>query len=132
MHTHAPVLPALAGAAVLVLAAVPCRAAAPPTHLWSQCFGSAGASSRGFAVAVDGSGNVVLAGSFTGSVSFGGSTLTAQNTDIVLAKYNPLGAHVWSKRFGGMGADQAYAVAVDDAGNILVTGYFQEMTHFGG
>ena len=103
-----------------------------PDHVWSKSFGAAGKSTRGFGIAVDASRNVLVTGSFTGTVNFGGANLAALGTDIVLAKYDAAGAHVWSKRFGGSGADQAYAVAVDHTGNILIVGYFQGTANFGG
>jgi hypothetical protein len=119
-------------AAVVTLAFAAPTGAAAPAHLWSTSFGTSGVSSRGFGVAADAAG-VVLTGSFNGTVNFGGSDLSAQGTDVVLAKYNGAGAHQWSKRLGGSAADQGYAVALDGAGNVLVTGYFQGTTaNFGG
>ena len=105
---------------------------AAPEHLWSKRFGTLGSSTRGYGIAVDASRNVLVAGSFNGTVNFGGTNLIAQGTDVVLAKYTLSGTHVWSKRFGGTGADQAYAVAVDNSGNILIVGYFQGTANFGG
>jgi hypothetical protein len=107
-------------------------ATAAPVHEWSKRFGTAGSSTRGFGVASDPAGNVVFTGSFTGLVNFGGNDLGAQTTDVVLARYSTAGLHLWSKRLGGPAADQAYSVALDAAGNILVTGYFQQSAGFGG
>ena len=42
------------------------------------------------------------------------------------------GAHVWSKRFGSTSQDVSTAVAVDDSGNVVVTGYFLGSVDFGG
>ncbi|HEX6792126.1 MAG TPA: SBBP repeat-containing protein [Candidatus Krumholzibacteria bacterium] len=100
--------------------------------LWSKRFGTSGAGSRGFAVAADAAGNLVMAGSFNGLVNFGGGDQLAQGTDVVLACYNASGTHQWSQRFGGAAADQAYAVAFDASGNVLITGYFQQSAYFGG
>src|SRR4051812_23693232 len=75
--------------------------------LWSKQFG-ASSDDVGFDVAVDTfSGNVVTTGYFKGSVDFGGGALTstAQSEDIYIAKYDPAGAYLWSKRAGD-GADQ--------------------------
>ena len=46
------------------------------THLWSRRFGDASGSTA-YGVAVDTSGSVVVVGSFTGTVNFGGSPLTS-------------------------------------------------------
>jgi hypothetical protein len=58
-----------------------------PQHLWSQRFGDASDQlARG--VAVNGSGNIVVTGAFTGTVDFGGGTLeSAGYFDIFVAKF---------------------------------------------
>src|SRR5262249_27764195 len=38
----------------------------------------------------------------------------------------------WSKAFGGTGQDYGLAVAVDHAGNVVLTGYFSGSMDFGG
>jgi hypothetical protein len=59
-----------------------------PAHLWSQRFGGTGDDS-GRVVAVDGTGNVLVTGTFTGTVNFGGGDLTsAGGYDIFVAKYD--------------------------------------------
>ena len=77
-------------------------------------------------MAVDGSGNVVVAGTFgSGTVDFGGGPLTsAGNEDIFVAKYSSTGAHLWSKRFGGADPDHGHGVAFDGNGNVVVVGDF--------
>jgi len=93
-------------------------------HLWSRRFGSTG-SDRGFGVGVDSSGNVYVTGNFAGTVNFGGSALvSAGNADIFLAKYSSAGAHIWSKRIGGTGADVGNAISVKSDGTFAITGYF--------
>jgi hypothetical protein len=84
-------------------------------------------------VDVDGAGNVLLTGLFSGVVNFGGGTLmSAGFNDIFVAKYNSAGAHQWSKGLGGTGGDVGYAIGVDGSGNALVTGHFQGTVNFGG
>jgi hypothetical protein len=89
-------------------------------------------------VAVDGGGNVIVTGNFaSASVNFGGGALTNTSgggADIFLAKYSAAGAHVWSKQFGGTLslAENAYDVATDAAGNILLTGSIVSSMNFGG
>ena len=112
------------------LAAV--SAHAVPSHLWSKRFGDTGFD-IGYAVALDGSDNVCLAGYFNGTVDFGGGNLTsAGSNDVFLAKYDAGGAHVWSKKFGAGGFDDAYGVAVDGGDNVYVVGYFNGTVDFGG
>jgi hypothetical protein len=101
-------------------------------HLWSRTFGGTG-DDRPQAVAVDGNGNVLVAGYFQNTVNFGGGSRTsAGDYDIFLAKYSVAGEHLWSKRFGDTTDDKAYAVAVDSRDNVLVTGYFRNRVDFGG
>lgn len=101
-------------------------------HKWSKRFGSTSAD-KGYGVAVDGSGNVIVVGSFQGSVNFGGSSLTSVGLeDIFVAKYNSSGAHQWSQRFGGSNSDNGYAVSVDGTGNVIATGSFRGTVNFGG
>ena len=74
---------------------------------------------------VDGSGNVLVTGTFEGTVDFGGGPLTSTGvSDIFLAKYDPNGNHIWSQRFGGTSSESVRAIAVDGSGNVLVTGSF--------
>lgn len=86
------------------------------------------------AVAVDTSGNVVVTGQFQGSVTFGGSTLTASGAeyDIVVAKYTSGGAHSWSQRYGSTGADIGFGIGTDSSGNVYVIGSFSGSVNFGG
>ena len=87
--------------------------------------GSENDAARG--IAVDGSGNVYLAGS-SGSTDFPAVNqipdICAQNSCGGFAtKINAAGsALVYSSRFGGSNATQAHAIAVDNVGNAYVTG----------
>jgi hypothetical protein len=102
-------------------------------HLWSKRFGDAQDQQSYFAVAVDASGNVILAGGFRGSIDFGGGALTsAAGNDIFVAKLTSDGTHLWSKRFGSGISEAACGVATDVSGNVIITGYFDNMVNFGG
>ena len=99
---------------------------------WSKSFGQFG-NDAGRAIAVDGAGNIVVVGSFEGSVDFGGGDLnSAGGEDIFIAQYNQYGIHQWSMRFGSIGDDRGVAVDVDGAGSIYVTGYFIDQVELGG
>jgi hypothetical protein len=103
------------------------------THIWSKNFGDA-SDQDARAVAVDGTGNVFIAGAFKGSINFGGGALTsAGNNDIFIAKLAAAnGAHVWSKRFGGSADDYVQGVAADGSGNAIIVGTSQGNIDFGG
>jgi len=101
-------------------------------HLWSKRFGGSG-TDTGMAVATDTAGNVFVAGSFEGSVNFGGSSFTSSGLrDIFVAKYSATGGHLWSKKFGSSGDDVGYGLAVDTAGDVVLSGKFQNSVNFGG
>jgi len=67
-------------------------------------------------IAVDGSGNVYVTGE-----SDGGGT----SRDYCTIKYNSEGIQQWVVRYNGPGNswDDAYSIALDDSGNVYVTGY---------
>jgi hypothetical protein len=101
-------------------------------HIWSQRFGS-GFHEVGRSAAVDGFGNVVVTGDIEGSVDFGGGLLTsAGGDDVFVAKFDPAGNHIWSRRYGDASDDFARGAAVDVSGNVIVTGYFYGSVDFGG
>ncbi|WP_437812733.1 hypothetical protein [Sorangium sp. So ce1078] len=105
-------------------------------HLWSKGFGTIDID-RGEGLAVDGAGNVVLAGFFLGAgpgtLDFGGGPLpSAGSSDIFVAKLDPDGHHVWSRSYGDPNSQNAAAVAVDPWDNVLVTGGFAGDVDFGG
>ena len=87
-------------------------------ELWTRQFGSpfyAGA----LAVAVDGTGNIIVAGHTLGALP--GQT-RAGLSDAFVRKLSPAGAEMWTIQFGSPAADAATGVAVDGSGNIIVAG----------
>lgn len=113
-----------------LLAALGARAQAP---IWQTAVAVNGAASMVTATAIDASGNVYVAGYFTGTVSFGATTLTsAGNRDVFVAKWSRASAaFVWAQRAGGTGSDDATAVAVSGA-SVYVAGQFAGTATFGG
>ncbi len=105
--------------------------AAPGDTLWSVRFGDDGGEA-GRAIATDGEGNVLVAGTFTGTVDFGdGPTTSAGESDVFVLSLAPDGALRWAHRLGGAGLDAAYGIATDAAGNVVVTGSFEGSVDFG-
>ncbi|HKW13409.1 MAG TPA: T9SS type A sorting domain-containing protein [Candidatus Krumholzibacteria bacterium] len=102
------------------------------THIWSKGFGSTAADAAN-AIALDASANVVITGTFAGTINFGGSNLlNGGGNDVFVAKFDTGGTHIWSQRFGGASIDQANGLATDAAGNVLTSGYFTGTANFGG
>jgi len=93
------------------------------TYIWAQLLGNWYTTPT--ALQVDSGGNVVVAGTFTGSTNFGGSSPIAGNSgDMFLAKYTSSGGYVWAVRVGGSTANQNMVsnLVVDHANDIILTG----------
>lgn len=100
---------------------------------WVKQFGGRYADAI-WRVAVDAAGNIVVQGVFADLSDWGGGPLKAgggSDNDVVLAKYDRAGNHLWSKRFGDAFNEVAGGVAVDPAGNITMTGSFDLKIDFG-
>ena len=122
----------LAAALVTILLLPAAATAAAPTHLWSDLYGNVN-DQYGQAVAIDGAGNVLVAGTFWGSIDLGGGVLTSAGlTDVFLAKFDPAGAHLWSVRFGDTNFQTAASVTVDVSGRVAFAGNFRGTVDFGG
>jgi hypothetical protein len=78
---------------------------------------------RSGGVAVDRKDNIYLAANFYSQASLGGGYLVSRSQeDLALARFTPDGHHLWSAAFGGRGVDHADGLAVDSAGNVLISG----------
>ena len=106
--------------------------------VYSTYFGGSSSSTQGVGIAVDGSGNVIVAGS-TSSADFpvAGPYVqpytvatcdvvgrgSAACWDVFVAKFDPTGSHLlYSTCLGGTGDDLPNAVAVDRAGKVYLAG----------
>ncbi len=99
-----------------------------------EWFARAGGSQgdRGLAIEVDTGGNSFVTGYFSGTASFGSTSLTsAGSQDIFIAKLDNLGNWVWAHRAGGTAADQGNGISVDPFGSVVVTGEFRGNADFG-
>lgn len=82
---------------------------------------------------VDGQGNIVITGSFWGSVDFGGGVLRASgDRNIFLAKFNSECRHLWSRSYGNSGEQVGVAAHTDSKGSIILTSAFTGQLDFGG
>lgn len=97
-------------------------------HVWSRSFGDAG-DQYATAVAVDPNGRVIVAGHFTGTITFDPLTHTASGFDAFVAALDPGGVPQWSARLGGVGDDKAWALAAGPFGQVAVAGSFNGTHH---
>jgi hypothetical protein len=101
-------------------------AGAPATQFskaWIGPWASAG-QVRFEAMSADGQGNIIVAGSFTGQLDFGGGLIRSNGgVDIFIARYSSNGTHLWSRGIGGSQDDWAKAVALGSNGDILIIGW---------
>lgn len=85
---------------------------------------------RAITLAADG--NIYLCGSFAGSATFGGTTLTATGSnDVWVAKLDPAGNWLWASKAGGTLYEDCRDIATDSAGNVYVVGSFMSTVQFG-
>ena len=76
------------------------------------------------AIGLDSAGNVYVTGKSEGAEN---------NFDFLTIKYSPAGVEQWTARYDnptGNGWDMAYALAVDDSGNVYVTGTSYDLTTY--
>jgi hypothetical protein len=84
-------------------------------------------------VAVDAAGNTYVAGTFEGTVDFGGGPVDSMGTtDVFVASLDPAGQHRYSRRFGGDDYDTAGRIAVTPDGRVALTGTYQGTPDLGG
>ena len=81
-------------------------------------------------VTVDTDGNIYVMGEFSETVDFAPGPDTRWRAsrgkwDVFLQKINSEGSLVWVRTFGGIVWDYASGIAIDDAGNVFLTGYYR-------
>lgn len=106
--------------------------AGPPFYKGTITYNYSGTgTSVSFGTAVDQSGNRYVTGGFSGTVDFdpgagtANFTSTDAGTDIFITKHNPAGALIWATTLGGVGVDRGAGIAVDENGNVYVSGLFR-------
>ena len=90
---------------------------------------------RAYDLALDGSGNVYVAGATSGTANFNGAGsanyTSAGNYDAYLVKYSSAGSYQWHLGMGGAGDDRANEVAVSSTGKVLISGRYVGPATFG-
>lgn len=102
---------------------------------WGTRIGDSLVPQQGVSVAADKNDNVVAAGTVEGFIHWPGDPqrlMSHGKSDALLVKYDTAGHRLWAKDFGGPGYDYASGLALDPAGNIVLTGTFANTIDFGG
>ena len=103
--------------------------------VWAKSFGGTN-NDGGCSIAVTPTGNVYSTGYFVGTVDFDlgagvyNLTSTLGSLDIFITKLDSSGAFAWAKSIGGGNSDAGYSIAIDNAGSVFTTGFFQNTADF--
>lgn len=105
---------------------------------WSKRLGGSD-EDRGLAVAIGQGNKVYVTGYVTGDADLDGDGSADPfevwaGTDVFISCFdaNNIGAWLWSARLGGAGNDAGQGIAVDNAGNMVVTGYVDSTADLNG
>ncbi|WP_222164798.1 T9SS type B sorting domain-containing protein [Edaphocola aurantiacus] len=93
--------------------------------------------SVGECITIDVNGNIIIGGTYSGTVDFdpgpGTAIHTSQSTyggDCMVMKLDPLGNFLWVKVMGGENIDNLLSITTDAAGNIYSAGYYAYIADF--
>ncbi len=103
-------------------------------YQWAKTWGGSG-DDHSQSVAIDGSGDVYVAGWFEYTVDFDPGPDTQNRTsnghwDIYLTKFDSAGNHLMALSWGGVLHDKSWGMAVDGIGNVYLTGKYEEWVDF--
>ncbi|MEO7328192.1 MAG: hypothetical protein ABI193_06420 [Minicystis sp.] len=105
-------------------------------HQWSKTFGDSDEQWVD-AVAVDPAGNVLILGSFLGTMNLGGGNLVSMGGnefggDVFIAKFSTTGTWLYNQRFGDGSHQMSQSLTVDSTGAAILCGEFKGSIDFGG
>jgi hypothetical protein len=88
-----------------------------------------------YGIAVDAGGNSYVTGNFLSPVATFRTGVTLTNVghnDVFVAKFDPAGNAIWARSAGGNSDDYGYAVTIDQATNVYISGnFFSTNANFG-
>jgi gliding motility-associated-like protein len=111
-----------------------CKLDASGNFVWARSMGGTD-DDDGLAVKVDATGNVFASGFYSEATDFnpgaGTFNLTpSDGDDIFILKLDPSGDFIWAKSLGGTGNDNGFSMALDAAGNVYTSGFFEGTADF--
>ncbi|HTN85002.1 MAG TPA: hypothetical protein VL242_14990 [Sorangium sp.] len=103
-------------------------------HTWSRRYGGTN-DQQVNGLAIDASDSLAVVGYFAGTMSLAGlctSMTSAGGYDVFVAKLDPTGICLWSRKAGSLAEEQyGYGVASDREGGVVATGTFNGSADFG-
>tara|TARA_B100000609_G_C17222473_1_gene441254 strand:+ start:4411 stop:5703 length:1293 start_codon:yes stop_codon:yes gene_type:complete len=103
-----------------------------PTTDWAQLTTDLTSNMTAGPVAVDANGHLYILGTFSGTVKFGSTTLTANSQLGFIAKMNgTTGAWMWAKKMGGASRNYFGGLVSDQAGHLYISGACAKPCTFG-
>lgn len=107
-----------------------CKLNSLGSFLWGRGFGS-DSTDYGNSVIVDGAQNVYVSGQFFNTINFDANTLVSiGDIDAYTVKLDIGGNAIWTKQLGGASSDLAQSSAIDNNGNIYISGSFSGSADF--
>ncbi len=100
----------------------------PP--FWATCIGG-GWGLHASAVKTDSAGNVYMAGTFQGTLTWGSNYVSRGAEDVYIMKVVPSGEIAWIRTAGGNNYEAVQSLATDASGNVYVAGTFYGAAQFG-
>jgi Putative metal-binding motif len=101
--------------------------------IWSKVIAGPSLQVIGPSAAMDVAGNLLLAWSFSGSMTIGGDTFFAEKPwDVLVVKLDPGGDPLWSRYFATPEYEGVGDLSVDAAGNVVLVGTYSSPIDFGG
>ncbi|MGI8893796.1 MAG: SBBP repeat-containing protein [Bacteroidia bacterium] len=102
--------------------------------LWAKSMGGS-LGDEGNSIAIDAGGNIYTTGYFRNTADFDPGSIffnltSAGSFDIFISKLDSSGNFLWANSMGGSFNDFGLSIAIDTAGNVYTTGYFNGTANF--
>lgn len=103
------------------------------SFVWGKTFGGDG-SDKGISIALDNAGNLVICGTYSGTINFGTQSVTStgSSSNVYVAKFNSDGDNLWAFSTSGNGMKNVNSIATDSENAIYITGYYFDNAQFFG